>query len=571
MRVSRHGVRSLVELLQDRAARQPDERAYTFLESGEREAASLTWQELERRSRAIAVAIAGAVPPRARVLIMCPPGLDFVPAFFGCLYAGAIAVPTYPPAGGRADRLASRLCGMVHDAAVSLVLGPASAAARAALEDTVPELRGIPFLDPSSLADDDAGGWRDPEARKSDVAFLQYTSGSTAAPRGVMVTHANLLHNLGCSARLAQHDADSVSVSWLPVNHDMGLIEGVLQPAYSGFPAYLMAPAAFLQRPVRWLQCISRLRATHSGAPNFAYDLCVRRVAADERSALDLSSWRTAFNGSEPVRRSTLESFQQTFGECGFRWSTFRPAYGLAEATLLVSSLCAGDDLTFSAAASPDERSLVTAGVPPDDIRVLIVDPATRVRCEDGTAGEIWISGPSVAAGYWGREQDTCETFGACLQTGEGPFLRTGDLGFVADGQLFVSGRLKDVLIVRGVKHHPHDLELTAEHAHASIRAGCCAAFARHADDESIVMAAELEPRATAPLAAIVDAVRRTIADVHRIQLAAVALLPAGTLPKTTSGKLQRYLCRNGLLTGTLQPLAYWTESREPAAKRAVS
>jgi acyl-CoA synthetase (AMP-forming)/AMP-acid ligase II len=565
-----------VDLLRHRAAVQAGDRAYTFLESGEREADSLTWRALERRSRAIATAIMERVPARSRVLVMCPPGLDFVAAFFGCLYADTIAVPTYPPAGGRVDRVADRLRGMVRDAGIALVVAPASVAARAdAVEAIAPELGGIPWLPVDIVSDAAADGWRDPNARGDDIAFLQYTSGSTSAPRGVMVTHGNLLHNLCCSARLAAHDARSVSVSWLPVNHDMGLIEGVLQPAYSGFPAYLMAPAAFLQRPVRWLQAISRLRATISGGPNFAYDLCVRRVTEDDRRALDLTSWRTAFNGSEPVRRSTLEAFQRAFGASGFRWTAFRPAYGLAEATLLVASTAKGADMSFDDGGGTG-TSLVEAGSPIDDMRLAIVDPISRARCREGDVGEIWVSGSSVAAGYWQRPHETHQTFGSVLASGEGPFLRTGDLGLLRDGHLFVTGRLKDVLIVRGLKHYPHDLELTAERAHPSIRPGCCAAVAMEAaGEEGVAMLAEVDPRLAEPgdttLPRAIDAIRHAIAGAHGIQLRAVALLPAGSLPKTTSGKLQRYLCRNGFLAGALPSVADWRDDGWLAVERAAS
>jgi acyl-CoA synthetase (AMP-forming)/AMP-acid ligase II len=581
MRVNQPASRSLVELLRQRASIQSDAPAYTFLESGEREGASLTWGELERRSRAIAAEIVARVPARSRVLVMCPPGLDFVAAFFGTVFADTIAVPTYPPAGGQPDRIAERIRGMVRDAGVALVVAPAALAARVEpIQTVVPELRGVPWLSVDSASDGAADGWRDPNVRSADIAFLQYTSGSTSAPRGVMVTHGNLLHNLRCSAALAGHDATSASVSWLPVNHDMGLIEGVLQPAYSGFPAYLMSPAAFLQRPVRWLRAISRLRATHSGAPNFAYDLCVRRVGDDDRRTLDLSSWRTAFNGSEPVRRSTLESFQRAFGECGFRWTAFRPAYGLAEATLLVASSASGAGLTFDDSRAASEASLVGAGSPADDMRVLIVDPVTRVKCRDGSVGEIWISGSSVAAGYWQRPQETCDTFGASLASGEGPFLRSGDLGLRRDGQLFVTGRLKDVIIIRGSKHYPHDLEITAERAHPSIRPGCCAAVAvQSADEEAIALLAEVDPRRLSEheetrglmLSLTIDAIREAIASTHRVQLRAVALLPAGTLPKTTSGKLRRYLCRTAFLTGALPSVAEWRDDSWSGVERVAS
>jgi acyl-CoA synthetase (AMP-forming)/AMP-acid ligase II len=577
-------VTSIVELVGHRAAMQPDSVAYTFLESGEHAGAQFTWAALDRRCRAIGAAIAARVPKDSRVLVMYPPGLDFVAGFFGCLYGGAIAVPTYPPSGGRVDRTVARLRGMIRDAGITLILGPSSHSVRLPqLTILVPELAGLPFLAADEIPDDRAEGWRGPAHVRNGIAFLQYTSGSTATPRGVMVTHANLLHNLAASAALARHDDESVSVSWLPVNHDMGLIEGVLQPAYSGFPAYLMSPAAFLQRPARWLQAISRLRATHSGGPNFAYDLAVRRVRPCDRAALDLSCWRVAFNGSEPVRKETLEVFQRTFGECGFRWEAFKPAYGLAESTLLVTSrlrgetpLCIDVDKQALAAGRVVVRtpgggerrtvSLVASGSPAPDAGIVIVDPERRVRCSPDCVGEIWVSGPSVARGYWRQPKETARTFQAFLGNGEGPYLRTGDLGFVHDDQLFVTGRIKDVLIVRGLKHYPQDLELTAERASAVLRPGCCAAIAVECGgEERAAIVAEIDAVEAAPdanaLSGTIAAIRRAIADVHQIAPCAVVLVPAGSLPKTTSGKLQRYVCRDLFLSSELPSSAEWLDA----------
>ena len=313
--------------------------AFTFLEAGEQEGPALTWRDLDLRSRALGAAIAARVQPGARVLIMLPPTVDFVPAFFGVLYAGAVAVPTYPPSGARADRSSARLRGMIADAGITLVLSSSAVRAHApSLEALVPELAGLPWIDVEDASDEVAEAWRVPRCGLETLALLQYTSGSTAVPRGVIVTHGNLLHNLAHGAALAGYDRNSVAVSWLPVNHDMGLINGVLQPVFSGYPSYLMSPAAFLQRPARWLQAISRYGATHSGGPNFAYDLCTRRVTDEDRAALDLSTWRIAYNGSEPVRRATLENFHRAFAPCGFKWDALRPAYGLAESTLLVTS-----------------------------------------------------------------------------------------------------------------------------------------------------------------------------------------------------------------------------------------
>jgi len=548
-------VRSLPELLRQRADAQPDDRAYTFLDDGEQDGSMLSWGDLLFRSQAIAARVACHAAPRSRVLILCPPGLEFVPAFFGALSAGAIAVPCYPPRAGRSaqgdrTRTLDRLQAIVRDARPDVVLGPQSLLDRAdAITADVPELSAAEWIAVEACAGSDEAAISSPGP--DAIAFLQYTSGSTAEPRGVMVTHGNLLHNLADAQGLARHARTSASVSWLPVIHDMGLIQGVLQAAFSGFPAWLMSPAAFLQRPARWLQAISRVRATISGGPNFAYDLCSRRIRPDERAALDLRSWRLAFNGAEPIRRATLERFATTFGPVGFDRGAFRPSYGLAEATLLVST---GAGVTIScghAARNTDVR---------------IVDPATCRECAPGTAGEIWIAGPGVAAGYLNQPQATRATFAARIAPdGEGPFLRSGDLGSLQSDGLHVTGRIKDILIVRGIKHFPQDIEDTVERAVPVLRAGCCAAFSLPgADGDLVGVAAEIEaahPNATAGAETIIATIREAVGIIHGIQVSAVALVPSGTIPKTTSGKLQRFACREALLTGTLATVSLWTDS----------
>jgi len=575
VRMSTKPATTMIGLLRARAAAQPWDRAYTFMEDGERCGDWLTWEQLERRSRAIAAAVGRRVTPGQRVVVMFPPSLDFVPAFFATLFAGAIAVPVYPPSGARAERTAARLRGMITDAKPSLVLAPSWPPAQVdALRAAVPELAALPWLDPVDVPDEHARTWRAPSIDSSSLAFLQYTSGSTASPRGVMVTHGNLLHNLQQTHIDAAYDSSSVSVSWLPVNHDMGLINGVLQPAFSGCPAYLMPPAAFLQRPARWLEAISRLGATHSGAPNFAYDLCTRRIGEDDCGSLDLSSWRVAYNGSEPIRRSTLEQFQRAFGIRGFRWEALSPAYGLAESTLLVASIPAGVVPTFVGTA-------VASGINPAERGVVIVDPVTRARCEEGATGEIWVRGGSVAAGYWGREDDTRATFQAITaDTHEGPFLRTGDMGFTHQDRLFVSGRIKDLIIVRGLKHYPQDIELTAERAHPALRAGCCAAFSveRDDDEEQLAIVAEIETRrqprgGEKELSQVLTAIRIAVAAAHHVAPASVTLLSPGEVPKTTSGKLQRYLCRAAVQGGESHVVASWSASDEGQAdyERAAS
>ena len=549
---------SMVDLLRFRAALQGTDRAYTFLRDGESESAMLSWAALDRRSRAVAAHLQGCLSAGARVLLLYPPGLEFVAAFYGCLYAGVVAVPVPPPQPGRSNRGFSRLLAIARDAEPAAVLTTRDILGRWP-RDTARAARGesrrssLPF--PSILTDEIpdelAEAWRDPAVDRRTLACVQYTSGSTAEPKGVMVSHGNLLHNLAYAFRLAGSAAASVSVSWLPVTHDMGLIDGVLQPAFSGCPAYLMSPAAFLQRPARWLAAITRYGATRSGGPNFAYDLCVRKVGPEERATLDLSTWHNAYNGAEPIRADTLAAFAAKFAGCGFRPSAFRPCYGLAEATLVVAS----------ARWDGDATSQVSCGRPAFGTRVVIVDLETGRLSPAGLVGEIWVSSPSVALGYWNRPDDTARTFQARTPDDAGPFLRTGDLGFIRHGELVVTGRLKDLLIVRGFKHFPQDLEHTAERQHPSVRPGSTAAFAVTSDVHGyrILLVAEVDLRklrGADTADGVIAAIRGAIAESHGVQLHGVVLVAPGAIPKTTSGKLQRFACRQALIAETMPVLA---------------
>jgi acyl-CoA synthetase (AMP-forming)/AMP-acid ligase II len=574
---------SLVAMLRARVERGADTLAYTFLADGERESESFTYGELDRRARAIAVTLDDrGVGAGERALLLYPPGLDFIAAFFGCLYRGVIAVPAYPPHPAQVARTAPRLVGIATDAEISVVLATtAVASTRRVVARFAPSLDQVQWIATDALDDTVAGRWQEPRIDRDSLAFLQYTSGSTAAPRGVMISHANLLHNLGYADHVEENDATSVSVSWLPVIHDMGLIEGVLQPVYAGYPAYLMAPAAFLQRPIRWLQAITRFAATNSGGPNFAYDLCVRKITPEQRESLDLSTWRVAYNGAEPIRRDTLVSFHQTFRDVGFRWRSFYPVYGLAEATLVVSSGrrsyepvvhhvdCDGlrRGLVRAAHDGSDAQTqlLVSSGPVSFGTSVLIVDPESHVECEPDHVGEIWVASPSVARGYWRRVGESEYTFDACLGDGRGPYLRTGDLGVLRDGEVIVTGRLKDLLIVRGFKHYPQDIELTVERSHPAVRPGSVAALSVEADgEEAIAVAAEIDPRrgngdARVEPGDVIAAIRQRVADQHGVQVQAVALLAVGALPKTSSGKVRRQACRAAFVDGTLDEVTRWT------------
>jgi acyl-CoA synthetase (AMP-forming)/AMP-acid ligase II len=424
-------------------------------------------------------------------MLLYPPGLDFIATFFGCQYAAVVAVPAYPP---RMNRAPTGIQAIAADAGATVALTSDAVLERIGpLIDRTADLNALRWLSTDGPERGYEREWRRPEITGDTLAFLQYTSGSTGTPKGVMLSHSNLLHNSALIAYAFEHTRSSSGVFWLPSYHDMGLIGGILQPLYVGRPNVLMPPMAFIQKPFRWLQAISRYRGTTSGGPDFAFDLCVRKITPSERATLDLSSWTVAFSGAEPVRAETLDRFAGTFAPCGFRPEAFYPCYGLAEATLLVSGgyktappiVCWFDGKSLEAdrvvpiaAGADGARALVGCGQSMPDQQTVIADPNRLTRMPAGRVGEVWVSGPSVAQGYWQRSDETEQTFRAYLQdTGEGPFLRTGDLGFTHDGELFVTGRLKDLVIVRGRNHYPQDIEATVARSYAGLRAGWAAAF----------------------------------------------------------------------------------------------
>lgn len=577
-----------VELLRWRTHREPERRAYTYLIDGEQEGPHLTYAELDRQARAIGALLQSSGAHGERALLLYPPGLEFVTAFLGCLYGGVVAVPVYPPDPARFNRTLPRLQAIVEDAQplVALTTSPILSLIEALLPQA-PEFRAMRCLATDNLAEALAEEWRDPALGGDALALLQYTSGSTAAPKGVMLSHGNLLYNERMIQRGFHHTDQSMMVGWLPLYHDMGLIGNVLQPLYVGFPCILMSPLAFLQRPFRWLQAISRYRGTSSGAPNFAYDLCVRKIPPDQRASLDLRSWSKAFNGAEPVREDTLDRFATAFEACGFRREAFYPCYGLAEATLFVSGgledalpvvrTVRGTALEHhrvveASTAEGDVRTLVSCGRTLLDQEIVIVHPESLTRRQPNQVGEIWVAGPNIAQGYWNRPGETEHTLRAYLaDTGEGPFLRTGDLGFLKDGELFVAGRLKDLIIVGGQNHYPQDIERTVEQSHPALRPGCCAAFSVDGGgEERLVVMAEVDRRYepvrergdggralegelehSLEAEVVVRAVRRAVADQHDVHVSRVLLLKAGSIPKTSSGKIQRHACRASFLEGT--------------------
>ncbi|MFC4534992.1 fatty acyl-AMP ligase [Sphaerisporangium dianthi] len=556
---------TLTELIALRAAESGSNIAYRFLPDGEHESHSLTFAELELEIRALATRLRRHTEPGDRTLILAPDAGDFVRAFLACQYAGVIAVPVYPPMPFDARRGTETIRAIARDCGAWTVLFAGHEAYRDIIREAAPELAELTWVDAGQVAGVDTGGFAPAPVRPEDVSFLQYTSGSTSLPKGVMVSHRALMHQEELILRAGGFTADDVIVSWLPLFHDMGLIGNVLLALYVGCEAVLMPPLSFVQRPIRWLRAISRYRATVSGGPNFAYELCVRRIPPEDREGLDLRSLKAAFNGAEPVRAATLEAFTEAYRPHGFDEQALYPCYGLAEVTLMATGSPLGTgavmlDVDLGALqegrlVTGGDHRIVGSGTPRLHRRLEIVDPATCERVPPGGVGEIWLAGPDVADGYWGRPEETEATFGARIAgTGEGPFLRTGDLGAMHEGNLFVSGRLKDLVIVGGRNHYPQDIEATAEVAHPLVRRGCVIAFsAEHDGAERLVVVAEVKPAAgEADLDDIRRSVRTAVSSCHGVQVGDVFLVDAGGVPKTSSGKLRRRTCRAAYEGGDL-------------------
>ena len=561
---------TLVDLARQRADGAASRSAYVFLVDGETERLEITYGELDRQARAIAAWLQLLRAHGERAILLYPPGLDYIAAFFGCLYAGVVAVPAYPP---QRKRALGRLQAILTDSGAAFALTTTKIYGeidRLSRQDSgIDGFRNIQWLETDALSEGSESTWQRPAVTAQTIAFLQYTSGSTGSPKGVMVTHANLLHNQRMIQESFGHSKDTRFVGWLPLYHDMGLIGNVLQPLYLGILCVLMSPVHFIQKPFRWLSAISRYRATTSGAPNFAYDLCVRQISVEERDQLDLSSWSVAFNGAEPIHAGTLDRFSERFAPCGFKRASFYPCYGLAEATLFVAGgeHCALPVVTTVEKAemgrgrfidSPQTdgsaQRLVACGRTSIDQEVVVVNPETLSHCPEGEVGEIWVKGPSVTQGYWGSPEATAATFSAkTVDTGEGPFLRTGDLGVIQNEELFVVGRLKDLIIIRGRNHYPHDIEVTVQESHPSLRPGCGAAFSIQVDEEEcLVVVQEIDHRAQFNLHEVAAVVRNAVAEQHDAQVYVVVLIRAGSLPKTSSGKIQRHICREKFLTRSL-------------------
>ncbi len=562
---------TILTLLETQVARQPDTNVLTLLHNGETPADTLTYRQLAQRARAIAAHLlhAGAVPGE-RVLLVYAEGLEFLPAFLGCLYAGVVAVPTPAPDALRGKRTLPHLQAVYADAAASRVLTTQH------LKDLLPATPPLPILTTDDLPDDTQPGEELPNAafptlHPHQLAYLQYTSGSTASPKGVMISHANVLANLEGMHQVWPYTPDAVAITWMPHTHDFGLVGGLLRPVLCGVPSYIMPPGAFLRKPLRWLKAISQLRVTHCGGASFAFQQCLQHFNPQDYAGLDLSCWKMGVLGAEPIRADVLDAFATTFAPYGFSADTYCPAYGLAEGTLMVTARGPASELKTHRLDLPREghTTLLTGcGQPWADTDIQIVDPQTCTLLPEGQIGEIWVAGATVALGYWQRAQETAEAFGNMLNGRT--YLRTGDLGLVEDGTLYVTGRLKDLIILHGQNYYPQDIEWSAEAAHPLLQNGSKAAFAL--DDllatpgaERVGIICEIDPKAAKTIdpGAVVQAIRERVGIDLLLTVHAVVLVKRGVLPRTPSGKVQRRASRLAWLNGEMEILHTWQLDRD--------
>lgn len=572
---------TVVELLQARALKEPHQTAYTFLAEDEKEGVSLSYEMVERQARAIGSRLQALGLSNSRALMVYPyqQSLEFIAGFFGCLYGGVVAVTDNPPRN-EAGILKLEERAIACEASVVL----STQALLQHLEQQLaknPEfkskLREIPWLATDLIPLEDADNWRQPDINKDSLAFLQYTSGSTGTPKGVMVTHGNIIANSAVIYEAFKHTKESKALIWLPLFHDMGLLGGVMQPVYGAFPVVLMSPVSIIQRPWRWLEAITQHNVTTSGSANFAYDLLCQQGSSRSLDSLDLSSWDVAFSGAEPVRAETIEAFSAIFAACGFRREAFYPCYGMAETTLFVSGGEKGlappiiyidrgglskNVVVRVSEGDPDAKKLVGCGRPWLGDKVVIVNPDSLTLCAGNEVGEIWVMGSGVGQGYWHQPEQTSQTFGAYLSDShEGPFLRTGDLGFFEQGELYIAGRLKDLIILWGRNHYPQHLELTVEKSYEGLRSNCGAAFAVEVNSlERLVIVQEVERTYLSSLNVeeAIRAIRLAIAQQHIAEVYSIVLIKTGTIPKTSSGKVQRRRTRERFLEGTLEAIASW-------------
>lgn len=575
---------TLLDMLASRSELFADRVAFRFLEN-DFDSSTITYHQLDQSARRIAAALQERFEPGTSAALVFPPGLDFIKAFFGCVYAGMVSIPaTYPKPRRRPS---ARLSVIVDDARPAAILTTQRVFETLGDSRASDALNRTAWLSIDELEASSPASWQDPEIKEDDIAFLQYTSGSTKNPRGVEVSYENITHNLEmirqgfALSHATSHGEVEVGVSWLPAYHDMGLIGGILESLYVGGATILMSPLSFLQRPQRWLQAISDHRAVVSGGPNFAYELCVRKIQPKDLQGVDLSTWRVAFSGAEPIRAETLRRFSDAFGSYGFSDSAFYPCYGLAEATLLVTGgqgpgkvkKCSvkatalqenGRAVAVAPDTNPGEPSieLVGCGRPLLGEEVLIVDANTRLPCADGAVGEIWIRGRNVARGYRNHSPESGKTFsGQLANSRKDMFLRSGDLGFMREGSLFVTGRLKELLIIRGRNHYPHDFEATVQRSHEKLIPGGGAAFLIDRQGDDLLVLVQEVDRATSPSQRelMIRDIRRNLTAEHDVFVHEVILIRSGKLPRTTSGKVRYADVKRQYLDDDLGVISRWS------------
>jgi 8-amino-7-oxononanoate synthase len=565
---------TILSALQSHVALKPNAIAYTFLQS-DNERQTRTYQQLDIRARQIACGLLQSAQPGDRALMAYPAGLEFIEAFLGCLYAGLVAVPAYPP---KKNRNSDRVLAIANDCKPRLLL--CGRETRSSLDgDFADKITGSSVIATDELEESTNGPL--PTLAADDLAFLQYTSGSTAAPKGVIVSHGNMVANEQLIERSFGFSAQSVVVSWLPMFHDMGLIGGILAPLFVGFPSVLMAPNVFLREPVKWLQAVTEFGATTTGAPNFAYELCVKKITTEQKASLDLSTLQVAYNGAEPVRAETLRSFSRTFRDCGFKEAAFFPCYGMAETTLLVSggppmvdtpilridSELLENHQVLEISSGQEGQDIVGCGQLRPEMQVRVVHPETGQECCSDEVGEIWVHGASVAQGYFNLAEETAQTFRARIHGDDRSWLRTGDFGFVVKNELFVTGRLKDLMIVRGRNIYPQDIERLTERYLSFVEPNAAAAFSIESEASvRLVLVVEgtremvrwsrnvsTDEPELAQLRLSINAFRQALAEELEIVLDQIVFVRPTTFPRTSSGKVQRRQCQKLYLTNQLE------------------
>ena len=578
---------TIVHILLDRSLSQPKQIAYTFLADGEKESGSCTYEELDLQAKAIAARLLTKVKPGDRALLVYPytAGLEFIAAFLGCLYAGVIAVTDYPR---QHIKSLSQYQDRIVDCQAAIALTTEEFANRVKSQlishpGMALKLNALPWIATDKVELEMANQWHKPDIDGDTIAYLQYTSGSTGKPKGVMITHGNIIHNSEVIYQAFGHHDDTRILMWLPMFHDMGLIGGVMQPLYTGLPAVLMSPIALAQKPFLWLKAISDYKITTSGGPNFAYDLLCQKITDEQRASLDLSCWEVAFSGAEPVRAETLAKFAELYQSCGFNREAFYPCYGMAEATLFITGIESKEDpnvayldskaltedkIVTVAADTPNAKTAVSCGRTWLGDEVVIVNPETKTERAADEVGEIWARGNGIAKGYWQREAQTKSTFQAELKDRpDKTYLRTGDLGFVRDNELYITGRIKDMMILWGRNHYPQHIEETVESCHPALRPNHGAAFSVEVGgEEQLVIAHEVNRTDLRQLNAeeVIGAIRLAVGEQNLANVFAVSLLKTGSIPKTSSGKIQRRACQSMFLDGSLNTVAQWQQSEIP-------